>query len=85
VYISTRERLGQIVDRSIYQAVIERYCGRITGLESLLKEPTLGPILNQMGASALSDEALEILANTLSNRYKEFVAPALTTEPSQSN
>jgi hypothetical protein len=60
VYISTRELLGQTADRSTNQEIIERHCGRITGVESLLKDPILGPILNQMGATALSDEALEV-------------------------
>jgi hypothetical protein len=82
VYISTRELLGQTTDRSTYQAVIERYFGRITGVESLLNEPTLGPILNQMGARALSNEALEILANTLSERYKGSLPSAIATESS---
>lgn len=83
MYISTRELLGQTADRSTYQAVIERYCGRITGVDNLLNHPTLGPILNQMGASALSNEALETLAKTLSKRSEHSVSPVLATEPSQ--
>ncbi|MFL6452156.1 MAG: hypothetical protein ACJ746_31495 [Bryobacteraceae bacterium] len=83
MYISTRELLGQTADRSTYEAVIERYCGRITGLESLLNEPTLGPILNQMGAAALSNEALEMLANALAKSCKPSVSPIAT--PVQSN
>jgi hypothetical protein len=38
-----------------------------------------------MGATALSDEALEIIANTLSKRYKAVISPAVATEPRQSN
>jgi hypothetical protein len=84
VYISTRELLGQTADRSTNQEIIERHYGRITGVESLLKDPILGPILNQMGATALSNEALEIIANTLSKRC-QAVIPGVATEPRQSN
>lgn len=75
MFISTRELLGQTADRHTYQAVIERHCGVITGVESLLNEPTLGPILNQMGAGALSNEALQMLASALSKKHQESSAP----------
>ena len=74
MFISTRELLGQLADRETHQAVIERHCGQITGVESLLSEPLLGPILNEMGARALSNEALELLAKTISSRDKGSVA-----------
>jgi len=65
VYISTRELLGQTNDRSSYKAIIESHRGAITDVKELFNEPTLGPILNQLGADALSNEALRMLAAAL--------------------
>ena len=65
MYISTRELLGQTTSRAANTAVIESHSGPNLDLQSLLKQPILGPILNQLGAEALTTEALQMLAAAL--------------------
>lgn len=76
MFISTRELLGQTGDRSTYQAVIERHYGDAAGTGSLLEEPILSSIIKEMGAGALSNEALQRLADALSKRSKDSAPSA---------
>jgi hypothetical protein len=65
MFVSTREMLSQVDDRSKDTAVIEKHCGPLKQLDTLLDEPTLGPLLAELGPEALSDKALRMLARKL--------------------
>jgi len=83
VYISTRELLGQTNDRSSDKAIIESRRGTIKDVKELFNEPTLGPILSQLGADALSNEALRRLAAALEKQQTQpkISAPAQVDSP----
>jgi hypothetical protein len=74
MFISTREMLGQVGNRSADEERVGDYLAAIELTGKLSEDGTLGPILKELGPEALSDKALRMLAAALDTR--RHVRPA---------